>query len=480
MSPEVRERILIIEDERLIRFALRSRLEREHYEVAEAETGAKGRELVQSFRPDLVLLDFRLPDASGLDILREIVVDSPEVVVILMTAFSTVENAVLAMRLGAFMYVNKPFDQEELMLHVKKGLERTALRREVDRLRQSTGSDDSAPMVIAESPEMRALLETIKRVNEVASSTILLRGENGTGKDVLARLIHATSRRAKAAFQNITCTALPDQLLESELFGYERGAFTDAKARKSGLLELAHGGTVFLDEIGDMSVNLQGKLLRFLEEKAIRRVGGTADIRVDVRILAATNRDLESAVRDGQFRQDLYYRLAVIPLVVPSLRSRPADILPLASLFIDRYNREFRRSIRGLTKGAEAALLRHAWPGNVRELRNVIERAMILTRGDRLDLGDLPSEVASPASLAPVFPVSSHPADIPVATTATLTEVGAGRFHLPPDGLVLADVERDLVQQALDRAEGNQTKAAKLLGISRDQLRYRLEKFHLE
>jgi two-component system response regulator AtoC len=464
MSPEVASRILIIEDEKLIRLSLRTRLEKEGYAIEEAESAARGREMLRRLRPDLILLDFRLPDGSGLDLLREVASEHPEVVVILMTAFSTVETAVEAMRLGAYMYLNKPFDMEELVLHVKKGLERTGLRREVERLRRDVQAGDGRPQVVAESAAMLGILATIERINAVGAATVLLRGENGTGKDVLAHHIHATSVRSSRPFQNITCTALPDNLLESELFGFERGAFTDAKVRKPGLLELADTGTVFLDEIGDMSPTLQAKLLRFLEERTLRRVGGTEDIHVDVRVVAATNRDLEEAVAQGRFRQDLYYRLAVIPIHVPPLRERKEDVLLLARHFIDRYNREFRRQVQGITPEAEARLLRHTWPGNVRELRNVIERAMILGRNRLLEAADLPDTVRSG----------------PGASGVGEPQAARQGFVLPAEGIDLDQLERDLVRQALERTSFNQTHAARLLGMTRDQMRYRIEKFGLE
>ncbi|MAG58157.1 MAG: DNA-binding response regulator [Planctomycetes bacterium] len=457
------ERILIIEDEDLIRLSLRTRLEREGYQVDEAATGGDGLRLVEEEQPDLILLDYRLPDHDGLSILRELHGRHAAIVVILMTAYSTVTSVVEAMKLGAYTYLNKPFEMDELVVHVQKGLETTALRREVDALRRAQAGGDG-PTLIAESPAMLEVLDTVKKVNRVGSTTILLRGENGTGKDLLAGVIHATSTRANCTFQNITCTALPDALLESELFGHEKGAFTDAKSRKQGLFELADGGTIFLDEIGDMSLPLQAKLLRFLEERAFRRVGGTEDIQVDVRIVAATNRDLETAVKDGAFRQDLFYRLSVIPIVVPPLQEREEDVHALARLFIARFNAEFKRSVIGIEDGARRCLESHSWPGNVRELRNVIERAMILGSGDLIEVSDLPPEVRG----------------IDVGAVNPGGDAGVTGFRLPEGGLVFEEVEKDLVGQALDRTNNNQTRAARLLGMSRDQIRYRIEKFGLD
>jgi DNA-binding NtrC family response regulator len=456
------DHILIIEDERLIRLSLRSRLEREGYCVSEAETCAEGLKALQESPPDLVLLDYRLPDGDGISLLREFSAEMPNTVTILMTAYATVESVVEAMKLGAYTYVNKPFEIEELVAHVKNGLKTTALRREVERLRRKEADDREGPSMIAESPAMKAILDDIKKINRVSSSTVLLRGENGTGKDVLAHFIHRTSSRYGKPFQNITCTALPDTLLESELFGHERGAFTDARARKLGLLELANGGTVFLDEIGDLSPALQAKLLRFLEERRCRRLGGTEDVHVDVRIIAATNRDLESAIQSGSFRQDLFYRLAVIPIQVPPLRERREDILPLSLLFVDRFNREFNKQITGISSGARRTLEAHDWPGNVRELRNTLERAMILGSGDSIEIHDLSREIRGA---------------LPTDHVAEGTRAAA--FALPEAGLVFEDLERDLVLQSLQRTGNNQSAAARLLGMTRDQIRYRIEKFGL-
>ena len=456
------ERILIIEDENLVRLTMRTRLAKEGYEIREAADVAAGLAGIEEWHPHLVLLDYRLPDGSGLDVLRTVVPKHPEIVMILMTAYSTVDNAVEAMRLGAYMYLNKPFDMEEMVLHVQKGLETTALRREVDRLRLSSNDPSAGGLLVAESACMRAILDTIRKVNTVGSTTVLLRGENGTGKDLLARYIHNTGSRCAAAFQNITCTALPDTLLESELFGHEKGAFTDARQRKLGLLELADGGTVFLDEIGDMSLSLQAKLLRFLEERSVRRVGGVEDMRVNVRIIAATNRDLEKAVSEGTFRQDLFYRLSVIPITVPPLRERQEDILALARMFVGRFATEFRKKISGFSAQAEACLLQHPWPGNVRELRNVVERALILGDSELIDVADLAPELRRGLGGA------RNGSDLKPP------------FALPPEGVVLEEIERSLVLQALDRTGNNQTQAARLLGITRDQIRYRLEKFQIE
>jgi two-component system response regulator AtoC len=449
-------RVLIVEDEKLIRWSLRQRFDEEGYVADEAETGKQALAMLQDNIYDLVTLDYKLPDITGLEVLEELRRHDRDMVVIMITAFSNVEDAVQAMRLGAFDYISKPFKMDELMMVIDRGLEATRLRRQVRDFRNQIRKKFGIEGIIGSCPVMLDLFKTIREVSTSSASTIFLQGESGTGKDLVAKTIHYNSGRADHPFMNITCTALAETLLESELFGYERGAFTDAKARKKGLLEIADGGTVFLDEIGDMPPLLQAKLLRFLEERAFRRVGGLSDIEVDVRVIAATNRDIEQVVKDGKFREDLYYRLNIIPLPLPPLRERDGDIELLANHYVSKFATDFKKTITGISPEAVKLLRSYPWPGNVRELRNAIERAVLLTKNEVL-----------------------APEDLVLGPTKQRSEAMAGVPMLPPGGVDLAVVEEQLVRQALNRANHNQTQAAALLGLSRDQLRYRMQKYNL-
>jgi len=444
--------VLIVDDEDLIRWSLRERLKSDGYELLEAGTG---RIALERFKDgaDVVLLDYRLPDTDGLSVLREMKQIDADVPVILLTSFVNVETAVDAMKLGAFHFANKPFNLDDVSAMVARALETTRLRREVKQLRANEARPYTLRAIVGESPAIDALREMVSKVAASPASTVLLTGESGTGKDLVAKTIHYSSARASRSFMNITCSALPEQLLESELFGHERGAFTDARTQKRGLLESADGGTVFLDEIGEMLPSLQAKLLRFLEEKSFKRVGGASDVRVDVRVVAATNRNLEEQVARGGFRSDLYYRLNVLPIRLPALREHAEDVAGLVNFFIDSFNGEFKKRITGVSSAAAALLKGYGWPGNVRELRNVVERAMLLAETNQLEARDFGALKPGAASDDP--------------------------FDLPASGVDLEDLERSLVVQALKRAGGNQTKAAALLGLNRDQIRYRVEKFHL-
>src|SRR5580700_4002143 len=375
--------ILVVDDESLIRFALHERLTDDGYRVIEADTAAAA--IAKSDEGvDLVLLDYKLPDGDGLAVLKHIRAHDPDTLVILLTAHASVDIAVEAMKQGAYHYANKPFNLDEIALLAEKALETTRLRREVRTLRASLAQPYSFDRIVGEGPAVVAVKALLQKIASSPASTVLLTGESGTGKDLAAKVLHYNSGRASKPFMNITCSALPDALLESELFGHERGAFTGADRQKRGLLEMADGGTVFLDEIGEMVPALQAKLLRFLEEKTFKRVGGSSDIKVDVRVIAATNRQLLDEVRHGRFREDLYYRLNVLPVELPPLGGRREDIPLLINYYVDTYNREVRKRVRGLAPAAMERLQSYAWPGNVRELRNAVERAMLLVDGDVL------------------------------------------------------------------------------------------------
>jgi len=446
--------VLVVDDEPLIRWSLVNRLKEEGYRAVEAGTAG---EAVAQQRDgvDLVLLDYALPDATGLDVLKQIKESDPDTLVIMLTANTEVGVAVESMKAGAFHYANKPFDLDEMMLLVEKALETTQLRREVRILRTRQAQPYALVNIVGDSATMKQMRALLSKIAVSPASTVLLTGESGTGKDLAAKVIHYSSSRAGKPFMNITCSALPETLLESELFGHERGAFTGADRQKRGLIESADGGTVFLDEIGEMVPLLQAKLLRFLEEKSFKRVGGTQDVKVDVRVIAATNRSLQEGVKKGQFREDLFYRLNVMAVELPPLRERPDDVPLLINHYIDGFNTEFRKKIRGVAPWTMAALQAYRWRGNVRELRNAVERAMLLAETTELD--------------------ESH---FPMLSSAD-SDVSSG-LGLPVEGINLEELERSLVVQALERSGWNQTKAATLLGLNRDQIRYRIEKFDLQ
>ena len=448
-------KILVVDDEHLIRWSLEQNLKKQGYEVVTAGTGEDALRLAREEQPELVLLDYHLPGINGLEVLQRLKELDEEVLVIMVTAQGGLETAVNTMRHGAYDYINKPFNLDEMAIVIRKALETSELRREVVQLR-SEHKKQGPPKILGNSKHMKNVLEMMAKVAKSDASTVLVQGESGTGKELVAKYIHYESARAEKPFVAINCAAVPATLLESELFGHEKGAFTDAKASKKGLFELADGGTVFLDEIGDMEVGMQAKLLRFLEDRTFRRIGGAKVIPVDVRIISATNKDLIKAIEEKQFRNDLYYRLQVIPIFLPSLRERKEDILVLANYFIEMFTREFNKPTKGISSMAEKLLVEYNWPGNIRELKNVIERAIILGNDENLLLENLPLEIVAKASQVTV----------PLTT-----------FKLPPEGIDIEEVERELIKQSLEITDWNQSKAAKKLNLGIDAFRYRMKKF---
>ncbi|MFB3815266.1 MAG: sigma-54-dependent transcriptional regulator [Terriglobales bacterium] len=474
----LREKVLIVDDEKLVRWSLRQKFQEWGYLVTEAENGAAALRAARTETPDLVLLDVRLPDIGGLEVLQQLKQSGDVRAVIMITADPQLDDVKAALKLGAYDFVGKPLDFDELSITTRNALEATRLRSEVESLRGEVKRRTGYHAVVGVSPKMTELMNFVNKVAASEASTILIQGESGTGKDLIAKTIHYHSSRQDKPWVAINCSAIPETLMEAELFGHEKGAFTDAKAMKKGLFEIADGGTLFLDEIGELSPLLQAKLLRVLEDQVIRRVGGTRDMQTNVRVIAASNRDLERAVREGHFRPDLWYRLAIISIYLPPLRERREDILPLVEFFIERYNRKFRRSIRGLTDETRRLLMSHDWPGNVRELKNAIERAMILEDEPLLTPEYLPFSVARQQSGITAFESTSFGGN-----GSAGPQLANGRMlpklSIPDGGTSLEEVERALVEMAMKQASGNQTHAARLLDISRDALRYKLKKFGL-
>lgn len=451
--------ILIIEDEAKMRRLLELNLGEDGFKTVSAGDAETGLKLLHSEPIHLVLTDLKLPGMSGLQLLQNAKQENPSLPVIVITAFGSVETAVEAMKAGASDYVLKPFSLAEIRMVVHKELDNSRLREENRSLREALGQKYSHPNIVAISPKMQEVLATVERVAPT-NSTVLLGGESGVGKDLIARAIHEKSRRASGPFVKINSTAIPENLLESELFGYEKGAFTGATTSKPGKFELADKGTLFLDEIGDVPAATQVKLLRVLQEREFERLGGTRTVKVDVRLIAATNRDLRAALEEGTFREDLYYRLNVVPIDIPPLRQHKEDIPALANLFLQRFANESGRpeKISGISSPAMQLLVGHYWPGNVRELQNVIERASALTSGPQLEPADI--QLDAPRSRAGS---SGNPAD---------------RFL--PEGMTLDQWEDEMIREALKRANGNKSQAARLLGLSRNALRYRLSKIGID
>ena len=452
--------ILVVDDERTLRFTLKEGLSEEGYRVEAAADGSEALERLKQDEFHLVVLDQKLPDTSGLDLLREIRARYPSIQVVMMTAYGQIAQAVQATKAGCYDYLSKPFELDHVKLVIQNAIAQTHLADEVARLRDVDRRRTGARMIVGPGSRMHRVVETIAKGAQTGTSTVLLQGSTGAGKELLAREIHDRSPRRDAPFVEVNCSAFSETLLESELFGHEKGAFTDAKRMKKGLMELAHGGTLFLDEIGEMSPGLQTKLLRAFELKRFRRVGGETDLHVDARIVAATNRDLKEMVARGKFREDLYFRLNVIRIEVPPLRERPEDIPALVDHFIAHFNREMGKSVKGPSQEALDLLLAYGWPGNVRELKNVIERCILLESEETILPEHLPLEV--------------------VGAGGSGAKVMRTRIHAEGGIPTLADVERMAIQHALEQTGGNKTLAAKKLDISRQTLRTKLKDYRID
>jgi DNA-binding NtrC family response regulator len=448
------KRVLIADDEKNMRWVLSEALTAEGYEVIQAADGKEALTAVDEQHPDLMVLDHKMPSPDGMEVLRKIRAKGETFPIIMLTAHGNVATAVEAMKAGATEYLTKPFDLGELKLSIDKAIRISELSAEVERLREELERDWDIEGFIAADPRMIEILMTVEKVAPT-NATVMIYGESGTGKELIARAIHRLSPRATKPFVEVHAGALPETLLESELFGYEKGAFTGAVTGKPGRFELANGGTLFLDEVGDISLGVQVKLLRVLQERRFERLGGTRSIDVDVRVVAATNRDLQQLIADGSFREDLFYRLNVVPITLPPLRQRQGDIPRLVAHFLDKY----KAGDKTITNEAMEALAAYPWPGNIRELENAIERIVILAATDELGIEDLPSEVR--AGVAP----------------------GASRTHLfelPEDGLDLEELEMDLLRQAMDRSGGSAIKAAKLVGLTPKTLEARMHRLGLQ
>ena len=450
-------RVLVVDDEENIRLVTKTYLKRAGYEVEVAASGEDALALVETFGPDFILTDVRMPRMGGLELLSTLAAKGSDATVLVMSAYGNVDLAIEAMKAGAYDYLQKPFKNDELLLVLKKAEEREALRRENRVLRQEIRKESLFEDILSKSPNMQAIFKTIAKIADY-KTTALITGESGTGKELVARAIHKRSSRRGGPFLAVNCGAIPENLLESELFGYKRGAFTDAVVDRQGLFEQANHGTLLLDEVGELPLSLQVKLLRVLQEGTIRRLGDTKDVVVDVRILAATHRDLSAETQAGRFREDLFYRINVLPIVVPPLRQRKEDVPLLVEHFIARNNARFGTAIRGLTPEARRVLLEYSWPGNVRELENTVERAMVLCEGDTLTENDLPERVREARD-----PIQLH--------------LGSGELSIKKTHRV---VEEILIRRALQKTKGNRTRAADLLEISHRALLYKIKDYHID
>ena len=454
-------KIAIVDDEKVLVTSLAMAFEDEGYEVESFFDGTSFLAAVESSQPDIVLLDLRLPDISGIEILERLSAGNLPVKTIMITAHGDIDTAIRAMKSGAYDFINKPFELDEMILLVAKASEELKLEGEVAHLREKILVSDGDHDLIGTSEAIEGVITQIQKVAAIPDCTILIRGESGTGKELVAKAVHNMSGVESRPFIEINCSAFPEHLLESELFGHEKGSFTDAKQRKQGLVEIADGGTLFLDEAGEIPLNLQAKLLRFIETRKFRRVGGAAQISVNVRIIAATNRNLEEMVSSGSFREDLYYRLNVIPIHIPPLRERKGDVMLLADHFIDRYSKKFGREKLILNNQAKLAFQQYSWPGNVRELKNLVERLVIMSSGHMVSVTDLP------------FPLQTEKNPFEKQKKTEFTK----DMNLDD---YLAKVEYELIQDAIVKAKGVKSDAADLLGVSRHSLKRRLQRLENE
>ena len=448
-------RILVVDDDESLRRVTQVQLQQGGYDVTTASDGNEALGVLERFPADLVITDLKMPGMSGLELLTKIRRDYPEIVIIMVTAFGTIENAVEAMRAGAYDYITKPVQVEELRMTVSRALDHLELQQEVRNLRSSLDKKYGFENILGRANVLLSVLDMASRAAQT-SSTVLVRGETGTGKELLAKAIHFNSPRKDKPFVTINCGAIPKDLLESELFGHVKGSFTGAITHKKGKAEAADGGTLFLDEIGELPPELQVKLLRLLQQGEVEKVGATETTHVDVRIIAATNRNLQAMIEDGAFRDDLYYRLAVIPLELPPMRERPDDIAELVEYFFVRAKEKHGRQDLALRPALLPYFCGYRWPGNVRELENVIERLAVLSRGSEITLDDLPESLRRERPTLEVL-----------------------HLDLPPQGISLEAVEKELIVRALQKSNGNQTQAARYLDLSRKTLIYRMEKYNI-
>ncbi|MFQ5510301.1 MAG: sigma-54-dependent transcriptional regulator [Candidatus Krumholzibacteriia bacterium] len=458
--------ILLVDDQDSIRFFLEKTLVQEGYEAHTASTGQEAIDVTQKVIPDLILLDLKLPDMDGLEVLKRVKRMFPEIGVVMITAFGDIEIAVEAMKEGAYDFVTKPINLDQLLIVIRKNLESKRLQREVLQLKRQMELGEGFEYMVGESASMQKVYDVVQQVAKSDTTTVLIEGESGVGKEMIARLIHKYSTRANQPFMDINCASLPEQLLESELFGHEKGAFTDAKSQKQGLLELANRGTLFLDEIGEMSLTIQVKLLRVLERMVFRRVGGTSDIHVSVRVISATNRELKREVEENRFRTDLYYRLKVVPLRVPPLRERSADLLNFVKYFMNVFNKKFNKDFTEIDAAAQQGMLSYDWPGNIRELKNCIERVILLEKGPVLEARHLPFSAGAR---------EEH------SLGRKLDRILAQ--PIPEDGVdleeLVAELEKELIVKASEQSGWNQSKTARLLNLKRDKLRYRMKGYEM-